>query len=190
MDPIGGAMALPAAALACAERLPKQRALTIEALAVSGQAVQGNRMGLAGEIVAAQADADKAAAQAEPAMRQTDAGVGVPADGRIANDCCVQDPSCSSWVSTCVSWLVSEERQRHSQIDPAHVLQGPLGLPATGDPRETARVRASEFPAGLSADARPLLVVRAAAANAWIFRTARYSARVARTRYRSYMLKG
>ena len=52
-DPGGGAMALPAAALACAERPYEWRAVATEALAVSGQAVQGKRMGLAGEIVAA-----------------------------------------------------------------------------------------------------------------------------------------
>ena len=68
MDPVGAAMALPAAALACAERLHKQRALVIEALAVSGEAAQGRHMGLAGQTLAAQAGTDQIAAQAEPTM--------------------------------------------------------------------------------------------------------------------------
>ena len=53
MDPVGGAMALPAAARDCAERLHKQRARTIEALAVCGQAAQGKRMSITGKILAA-----------------------------------------------------------------------------------------------------------------------------------------
>lgn len=137
MDPVGGVMALPVAALACAERLYERWAVAIEALAVSGQVVQGNRMGLAGEIVAAQA------------------GNGA----------------------------------RHGQIDPTRVLHGPLAVPAAGDLRLIEGVWAFELLAGLSADIRPTLVVRAAAANARVLTIAWNSERVAGTRCCPHMLK-
>ena len=68
--------------------LHQQRPVAVVALEVGGQAAQGQREGLGGEVAAGHAGTDQEAAEPGHAMQLAHAPVGVPADEGVARGQC------------------------------------------------------------------------------------------------------
>ena len=82
--PVGGGQRRARVALLLDKGLHEQRAVAVAAPELVRQTAKGERERLGGEIPAAHAGTDQEAAQANHAMQLAGAGVGIPADERVA----------------------------------------------------------------------------------------------------------